>query len=251
MQQATRRVEMFGVPVDPLTMDQTVERVRSLVLDGRPRQHVVLNAAKVVDLRRNRALAEAITQCDVVNADGMSIGWASRLLRCELPERVPGVDLMQRLVAVAEEDGHSVFFLGGRSDVVKRVVGVMQARHPRLKVAGYHDGFWHHDDEVINAVRRARPHYLFLALPSPRKELWLKHHLNDLGVPFVMGVGGSFDVLVGDLKRAPRLVQQSGFEWAWRLAQEPRRMWKRYLIGNTMFLALLVQQWWRRVAAPL
>jgi N-acetylglucosaminyldiphosphoundecaprenol N-acetyl-beta-D-mannosaminyltransferase len=247
MQQVTRRVEMFGVPVDPLTMEQTVERVRTLVREGRPRQHVVLNAAKVADLRRNRALAEAIAHCDVVNADGMSIVWASRLLRCELPERVPGVDLMQRLVATAEQDGHSVFFLGGRRDVVERVVGVMQVRHPALKVAGYHDGYWHDDDEVIQLVRRARPAYLFLALPSPRKELWLRRHLDDLGVPFVMGVGGSFDVLVGDLKRAPKFVQRSGFEWAWRLAQEPRRMWRRYLVGNTVVLALLLQQWLRRL----
>lgn len=248
-QQHIDRVELFGMPVDALTMEQTVERIRALVRDGRPRQHVVINAAKVVELRRNPQLAKVITACDVVNADGISVVWASRVLGRRLPERVTGIDLMERLLAAAACDGHSVYFLGARPEVVSRVVEVVRDRHPGLRVAGFQDGYWTDDREVIEGVRRARPHYLFLAIPSPRKEFWLNQHLEDLGVPFVMGVGGSFDILAGTTRRAPSLLQRAGLEWAWRLAQEPRRMWKRYLVGNMRFIALVLQERLRRGTA--
>jgi len=242
VQQRIDKVNLFGVPVDALTMSETVERIRALVREGRPRQHVVLNAAKVVELRRNPELAKVITACDVVNADGAAVVWASCFLGRKLPERVTGIDLMERLLAAAARDRHSVYFLGARPEVVKRVAEVAQARHPRLGVAGYQDGYWKDDHQVIQAVRQAGPQYLFLAIPSPRKELWLNRHLDKLGVPFVMGVGGSFDILAGATRRAPSLLRRTGLEWTWRLAQEPRRMWKRYLVGNTQFIALVLRE---------
>jgi len=249
-QQHIDRVELFGIPVDALTMERTVDRIRALVREGQPHQHVVLNAAKVVELRRNPELAKVIAACDVVNADGASVVWASRVLGRRLPERVTGIDLMERLLAAAARDGHSVYFLGARPEVVSKVVEVVRDRHPGLRVAGFQDGYWANDREVIEGVRRTRPHYLFLAIPSPRKEFWLNQHLKDLGVPFVMGVGGSFDILAGTTRRAPGLLQRAGLEWAWRLAQEPRRMWRRYLVGNTRFIALVLQERLQRGIAP-
>jgi len=238
-----RRVDLFDTSIDAVTMDDAVALAREAVATGAPHQHVVLNAAKVVAMHDDPRLAGIIRSCDFVQADGMPIVWFSRLVQRPLPARVAGADLFVHLVAAAAEDGSSVYFLGAQPDVVQRVVDVFTAEHPKLRVAGFHHGFWQHDDDVIADVRAAAPDYLFLAIPSPRKEFWLNEHLNALGVPFVMGVGGSFDVVAGVITRAPRWMQRVGLEWSWRLIKEPRRMFKRYLVGNTRFLVLCAKEW--------
>jgi N-acetylglucosaminyldiphosphoundecaprenol N-acetyl-beta-D-mannosaminyltransferase len=240
------RVELFGVPVDALTMDEAVDRIRGWVTTGIEHQHVSLNAAKVVEMTKNSALAELIGACDLISADGKSVVWASRVLGQPLPERVCGIDLMERLVDAAARDGHSVFFLGARPEVVAKMATVLQERHPGLVIAGYHHGYWQDDEEVIDAIRAAHPDYLFLGIPSPRKEFWLNLHLAELKVPVAIRVGGSFDVVAGLYRRAPRWVGERGLEWMWRLAQEPRRMWRRYLIGNSLFITLVLRERLRR-----
>jgi N-acetylglucosaminyldiphosphoundecaprenol N-acetyl-beta-D-mannosaminyltransferase len=239
-----RAIELFDVQIDALTLDETVDRARSIVRSAVPSQHVVVNAAKLVEVAKNQPLRDIIRSCAIVNADGMSVVWASRILRKPLPERVAGVDLFARIVEAAHRDGSSVYFLGATSEVVERVAAEFARRHPGLEISGYHNGFWEDDEEVIRAVRAAHPDYLFLGIPSPRKEFWLNKNLDALGVPFVMGVGGSFDVVAGKVGRAPRWVQEAGFEWAWRLAQEPRRMWKRYLFSNSAFIRMVLTEWW-------
>jgi N-acetylglucosaminyldiphosphoundecaprenol N-acetyl-beta-D-mannosaminyltransferase len=125
-------------------------------------------------------------------------------------------------------------------------VEVFQTRHPDLRVAGYHHGYWTDDQEIVRRIREAAPDYLFIGIPSPRKEFWLSANLHSLGVPFAMGVGGSFDVMAGVHRRAPRWACDHGLEWLWRLIQEPRRMWWRYLIGNSLFIALVLRERLRR-----
>ena len=238
-------VDLFGLQIDALTMDQTVDTVRAMVANGGYHQHVSVNAAKVIAARDDPRLAEIIRQCDIVNADGMAVLWAGRILGARLPERVAGIDLFERLVHAAERDGRSVYFLGARREIVEEVANVFRARHPGLRIAGIRDGYWDDDDQLVAEIHRARPDFLFVAIPSPRKEFWLFDHLNDLGVRFAMGVGGSFDVVAGLTGRAPRIVQRVGLEWCWRLIQEPRRMWRRYLLGNLAFIRLTAGEWWR------
>ncbi len=240
-----RRSEVFGLPVDRLDMDETVEAVRRLVELGGPHQHVALNAAKVVSATKDARLREIIRGCALVSADGIAVVWAGRILGVRIPERVAGIDLFDRLVEDAARHGRSVYFLGARPEVVATVADVFRARHPQLEIAGFRDGYWDADDDVVDDVRGANPDYLFLAIPSPQKEYWLATHLAGLNVPFVMGVGGSFDVVAGRTGRAPGVVQRVGLEWAWRLAQEPRRMWRRYLFGNLAFARLTAREWWR------
>ncbi len=240
--------DLFGIVIDRLTMDETVARVREMVRERGLHQHVVVNAAKIVALDHDPDLLDVIRSCDMVNADGMSVVWASRVLGDALPERVAGIDLFERLVRAASEDGTSVYFLGATEEVVNEVAAVYSRRYPGLRIAGSQNGYWDDDDAVIDAVRACAPDYLFLAIPSPRKEFWVRDHLEALGTPFVMGVGGSFDVVAGKVARAPRWAQQTGFEWAWRLAQEPRRMWRRYLYTNTAFLRITTREWLRNRA---
>ena len=193
--------DLFGIDIDRLTMDETVARIREMVQGRGTHQHVVVNAAKIVALDRDPALLDVIRSCDMVNADGMSVVWASRLLGDPLPERVAGIDLFERLVRTASEDGTSVYFLGATEEVVQEVATVYSRRYPGLRVAGARNGYWDDDDAVVAAVRASAPDYLFLAIPSPRKEFWVRDHLEALGTAFVMGVGGSFDVVAGKVAR--------------------------------------------------
>jgi N-acetylglucosaminyldiphosphoundecaprenol N-acetyl-beta-D-mannosaminyltransferase len=239
---AADRQRLFGLELDALTMPQVLDRCDTALATRQRLLVGVVNAAKVVNLHKDPLLRDSLLEADVLLADGQSVVWASRLLRHPLPERVAGIDLFERLVGAAARDGSSVYFLGATDEVVQAAVGVMTERHPGLRVAGARDGYWQDDQEVVSAVRAARPDYLFLAIPSPRKEFWLKEHMPALGVPFAMGVGGSFDVIAGKIKRAPVWVQKIGCEWVYRLAQEPRRMWKRYLVGNSRFIWLTMKE---------
>lgn len=236
---------LFDVDVDALDTAATLDRVFALVDLPGPSQHVVLNAAKVVQMASDEHLRDIVRSCDLVNADGASIVWASRLLGRPVPERVAGIDLFAAIVERAAVSGHSVYFLGATDDVLDELLARFRRRFPTLRIAGARNGYWDDDLEVVIAVRNAAPDFLFLAIPSPRKEYWLHEHLAELGVPFVMGVGGSFDVLAGKVRRAPVWVQRLGGEWLYRLCQEPRRMWRRYLVGNARFVALTAREWWR------
>jgi N-acetylglucosaminyldiphosphoundecaprenol N-acetyl-beta-D-mannosaminyltransferase len=245
---STETVTLFGVPIANLTLAETLDRVEELIRSRQPHQHVVVNVDKVVKMQRDEQLRAAILSCDLINCEGQPIVWASRLLGAPLKERVTGVDLFQALVARCAERGHRVFLLGARAEVVDKVAAVLRARHPALVIAGYRDGYWMTPEEpgVIEVVRATRPDVLFMATPSPKKELFLGQWKQVLGVPFVMGVGGSFDVVAGVVKRAPLWVQRLGMEWFYRFAQEPRRMWHRYFVEDMAFFPLLWREWRRR-----
>ena len=242
---ATRdRARVLGCEIDRLTMAQTVERCRQIVESGRTGQHVAVNVAKLVALQDDPRLREIVAGCDIISADGQPVVWASRLLRDPLPQRVAGIDLMHELLRLAEANGYRVYFLGARADVLERAVARIRVDHPRLEIAGYRDGYFDEPESsaVALEIKAARPHLLFVAISSPRKEYWLADHGHDLGVPFLMGVGGALDVVAGLALRAPPWAQQMGIEWLFRVAQEPRRLWRRYLVTNSRFLVLFVRE---------
>jgi N-acetylglucosaminyldiphosphoundecaprenol N-acetyl-beta-D-mannosaminyltransferase len=237
------RVRLLGTEVDALTFRQTIVEVDRLVRQGTPVQHCVLNASKIVLLHHDPRLRDIVASCALVNADGQSVVWASRLLGSALPERVTGVDLFHALLGLAERGGYGVYFLGATEEVVRDVVARASREHVSLTVCGWRNGYWDaaQDGEVVQAIRSAAPDILFVGIPSPRKEYWLAQYLTALGVPFSMGVGGTFDVYAGRTKRAPRWMQRAGLEWAFRLLQEPARMWRRYLVGNLEFAAIVLR----------
>jgi len=232
----------MGVTIDALTLPQTIAEVDRIIAVGEPMQHCSVNASKVVLMHKDPELLAIIRGCGLVNADGQAVVWASRVLGRSLPERVAGVDLFEALLAHAAARGYSVFLLGATRQVVEAAAGRASREHPGLTVAGAHDGYWGDDDsDVVREVRASGADILFVAMPSPRKEYWLAARLHDLGTPFAMGVGGSFDVYAGEVERAPRWMQRLGLEWLFRFAQEPARMWRRYLIGNAEFVLLVAR----------
>jgi N-acetylglucosaminyldiphosphoundecaprenol N-acetyl-beta-D-mannosaminyltransferase len=243
------RALVLGCRIDRLDMTQTLARIEDLIARREFAQHVAINAAKLVAMQRDPELRRIVEACELVSADGQAVVWASRLLRDPLPERVAGIDLMQELFALAERRGFRVFILGAKADVLEQARANIMARHPRLKLVGTRDGYFSEDEgaAVAQEVRDARPDILFVAISSPRKEYWLGRHGRAIDVPFVMGVGGAIDVVAGITQRAPGPLQRLGLEWAYRLAQEPRRLWRRYAVTNIQFAILLADAMMRRL----
>lgn len=243
---------MLNCAIDRLDMTGTLERCRAAIDARRYTQHVSINAAKLAALRRQPELREVIERCQLINADGQSVVWASRLLGDPLPERVAGIDLMNQLITMAEKNSFRVFILGARTEVLQTGVDKLRARHPKLVIAGFHHGYFTDDEspEIAAEIRATRSDILFVAMSSPRKEQWLGEYGRRLDVPLVMGVGGSIDVVAGATKRAPKIWQRTGMEWLYRLLQEPRRLAGRYILTNAHFVLLLVQgmaqRAWRR-----
>src|SRR6202167_1218269 len=206
------KVVLFGVPVDNLTLEETVDRVESMIQEGGTHQHVVVNVDKIVKLQRDPELRKAVLSCDLINADGQPIVWASRLLQSPLKERVTGVDLFDSLIARCAEKGYQPYLLGARQEIVEKVVEVLKQRHPALKIAGYRNGYWQplEEAEVVQRIKQTQPQILFVAMGSPKKEIFLNRWKAELQTPFVMGVGGTFDVVAGLVKRAPLWMRRCG-----------------------------------------
>ena len=236
------RQPLFGLEIDALAMDEVLLRAGRAIGEHRRLLVGVVNAAKIVHMRRDELLRDSLLEADVLLADGQAVVWASRFLGHPLPERVTGIDLFERLLEAADRDGRSVYFLGARPDVLEKLLDHVRSRFPRLLIAGSRDGYFGAEEssEVAQAVAASHADMLFLGMTSPKKEIFLARFGNDLDVPLLHGVGGSFDILAGVTRRAPDAWQRLGLEWAFRLAQEPHRLWRRYVSTNSAFLALTV-----------
>jgi N-acetylglucosaminyldiphosphoundecaprenol N-acetyl-beta-D-mannosaminyltransferase len=242
-QRTAPRLEVLGCPLDVVTIDEAVERCERAIASRSYLQHMSVNAAKMVALRDNPAMRRVIASCGLITADGQSVIWAARMLGAKLPERVAGIDLMTRMLETASGRGYGVYVLGARREVLDAALTELRERCPRLRLVGSRDGYYADDEagEVCKEIRTSGADILFVAMSSPRKEEFLAEHGPALGVPFAMGVGGSVDVIAGVTRRAPRLLQRAGLEWAYRLAQEPRRLARRYLTTNLRFAAMVLR----------
>jgi N-acetylglucosaminyldiphosphoundecaprenol N-acetyl-beta-D-mannosaminyltransferase len=243
LKDALDRSLVLECAIDRLDMEQTVARCQAIIEHGAFAQQVSINAAKLVALRADPALRDVVNRCALVNADGQSVVWASRLLGNPLPERVAGIDLMHALIGLAARTGYGVYILGAQREVLQTAVERLRRRHPSLSIVGYRDGYFTEDEspQVAAAIRNSKAQILFVAMSSPRKENWLGEHGPTLDVPFAMGVGGSIDIVAGVTRRAPRAWQRLGMEWLYRLLQEPRRMFRRYLVTNLRFGLLVIR----------
>lgn len=242
------RIELMGCQVDNLSMEETLQTVEGFIASGRAHQHVVVNVDKLVKASRDEQLRRIINECALINADGMPVVWASRILGKPLKERVAGVDLFEALMQRSAEKGWRVYLLGAREEVVSRVKQVFEHRFPALQIAGYRNGYWKPEEErgVVEDIVRARADILFVAISSPKKEQFLGAYQEQMRIPFAMGVGGSFDVASGQLKRAPQWMRSVGLEWFFRFLQEPRRMFRRYFIDDMAFLGMLAKEMLKR-----
>ena len=238
------RKDLMGTPVDALDFDATIAAAEQAVTSRKKCVHVALNAAKFVKLQSDPELRSDVHGGDIVGVDGMGIVLAMKWLEGIEVERVPGVDVMMAMLELSAEKGYRPYILGAKEDVLQAAMANAKARWPRLEFAGSRNGYFGPEDEstIVASINAARPDCLFLAMPTPKKERFMAQHRDALDVPFIMGVGGSVDVLAGAVKRAPAWMQKSGLEWFYRLYQEPRKMFVRYASSNTKFLAIVLRQ---------
>ena len=241
----SKKVYIFNCNIDALTMKETIQIIDSAIREGKHIHHIVVNAAKIVKMQKDKEFYNSIVNADIINADGMAVVWASKILGKPLPERVAGIDLMQELIKLAYKQRYKIFFFGARDEVVKKVVDKYSKEYSPDIVAGYRNGYYSEDEEPLIAkqIAKSGANILFVAISSPKKENFLyKYRAILKNVNIIMGVGGSFDVVAGKVKRAPKWMQKCGLEWFYRLLQEPRRLFKRYLYTNSKFIYLLIEE---------
>ena len=243
------RISICDVPVDALTMRQTINLIDNAIRERKSIHHVVINAVKVVNAQKDAGLKESIVNCDIINADGQGIVWASRFLNKPLPERVAGIDLMENLVGLAAEKKYRIFFFGAKEEIISKMVSLYSKKYGTDIIAGYRNGYFSKEEEskIAQQIASSNAQLLFVAMSSPKKEIFLHKYKDIIKTPFIMGVGGSFDVVAGFVKRAPKWMQDWGLEWFYRTMQEPRRMWKRYLFGNSSFIYLVFREKTRQI----
>jgi N-acetylglucosaminyldiphosphoundecaprenol N-acetyl-beta-D-mannosaminyltransferase len=239
-----REIERFGIKIHPLPKTEFLSKILSGLESGTQIVQNGVNAASIIELVNNDILRNAINNSNLVNIDGISVLMALRFLGYQVPERVACPDLAADILALAELKKYSVFLFGAKEESLQLSVKKLHDQYPGLRIAGSRNGYFTADDElaIVEMINNSDSDILFLGMPSPHKELFVEKYKDTLKVKYFLGVGGFFDILSGLTKRAPLWVQNIGMEWLFRFAQEPHRMWRRYIIGNTRFICLILRE---------
>lgn len=238
----SRRINFLDCPIDLISTQELLAEIEQALLSDARIRLEGLNVAKLIDSRHEPELKQALEQAERVHVDGAGISLGLKWLQQSVPPRRAGIDLLGDLCALAARLDAPVYLLGAQQQVVESTAEKLIARYPGLRIAGIRDGYFSPDEEpaVVEAIRASGAKLLFIGISSPKKELFLRKHWEQLAVNLGMGVGGSFDVLSGRIPRAPLWMQRIGMEWFFRLMKEPRRLGWRYFRSNTMFAWLLI-----------
>jgi len=239
------RVELAGALVDQVDLTTAVERVQEFLHSASAHHVMTINLDFLSIAQRDPQFRQIINRADLAVADGMPLVWAARLKAQPLAERITGVDLVDESCRLAAQMGQGVFLLGAAPGTAETAAHRLEARHPGLRVVGVHSPPFRpltpaEDEAIVRMIREAAPGLLFVAFGAPRQDLWIRAHLDALNVRVAMGVGCVLDLLAGTARRAPGWMQQAGLEWSYRLLQEPRRLWRRYLLDDMPMLGRLV-----------
>ncbi|WP_395747679.1 WecB/TagA/CpsF family glycosyltransferase [Prosthecobacter sp.] len=242
-------LSILGVPFDNVTTSQALETISGMIGSRKPHYIATANVDFTALALYDEELRRILLDAHLVVCDGMPLVWASRWLGNALPERVAGSDLVPKLLAIAEQKGWSVYFLGGQKEVALRAIEKVQEQHPKLKIAGMMSPPFKPLHEMDHAaicadIRSADPDLLFVSFGCPKQEKWIAMNYLRAGAPVSIGVGATIDFLAGHMKRAPRWMQKTGLEWLYRLLQEPRRLFKRYASDFVVFGCTIAKQWW-------
>lgn len=222
---------LLGCRLDALEMNAVLKRIEDLIDRQQPAQVVTLNPEMAFQAYHEPALQELINAAELVTADGIGIVWGARQLGIEVPQRITGIDLMEKMCAQSAQKGWLVYLLGAAPGVAEQAARQLRERFPGLTIAGIQHGYFAEAEEpaIVSDIVKAAPHILFVGLGAPRQEWWIDKNKKQLGVPVCMGVGGSMDVLSGQKSRAPGWVIKLNLEWLYRLTSEPSRF-KRQLV---------------------
>ena len=236
-------VRFLNANFDRLTPKQAVGALLERLFNRDGGRVFYANAHTMVTAAHDKDLEAALEKTDMLLADGSGVRWGSALLGTPLTYNLNGTDLVPALCKAGAKDGLSVFLLGANPGVAAEAAANLKSAYPGLVIAGTRNGYFAIDqtEEVLEEIRKANPHILLVAMGVPRQEVWIDQHAEALPNITCMGVGGLFDFLAERVQRAPLFVRRIGFEWVWRMAMEPRRLWKRYVIGNVVFVGLVAR----------
>ena len=243
-----REIEFLNIRVNPLQRKEFLSIIESLLVRREKKVQIGINSATVNEIVINDSLLKAVNNADLVSIDGMSVVWALRFLGHKVPERVATPDLADDVIALAARDKYSIYLLGAREASVVKCRDNLIICFPELTIAGYHNGYYQHDEEnkIVELINEADPDILLIGMSSSRKELFAERYRNEINASYILGVGGYFDIVAGFTKRAPKWMQNMGLEWLFRFIQEPRRMWPRYTIGIFNFFWLVIKEKFRK-----
>jgi N-acetylglucosaminyldiphosphoundecaprenol N-acetyl-beta-D-mannosaminyltransferase len=241
-------IKTFNIRVHPLLREEFISIIMANLKKGNRIAQFGVNSATINEVNRDEKFRNALNKADLLNIDGMSVVWALRCLGFNVPERVATPDLADAVLAMAAKEKFSVFLLGAKEERLTTCCKQLMETYPEIKIAGFRNGYFEPEEEsrIIEIINNSEPDILLIGMTSPKKEIFYFDHMNELNAKYILGVGGYFDILAGHTKRAPRWMQDIGLEWIFRLLQEPRRMWKRYLIGNNRFLLTVIREKIRR-----
>lgn len=234
-----KRIEILNTLIDVMTVEETIEAVNQYIIESKPLHLMGVNADKINMLNENEHLKHIVNSCKIINADGASVILASKYLGMPLPERVAGIDLMMSLVKLAANSRYKIYLLGAKQEIVEKTKMVLVDKYPELNVVGIRNGYFTEEqwDEVGKDINISGAQIVFVGITSPLKEYLVEYLQEKVQLTCVfMGVGGSFDVISGAVPRAPMWMQKCNLEWLFRLLQEPKRLFKRYLVGNWKFI---------------
>ena len=250
---AKRRVEFLGCPLDCLTSEALLAELTESIRNWQPAKVIqFVNANKVAMVRSEPWMGELLERADYVLADGQPMLPLAAMLGMRIPERIDGIGLMHKLLKLADREGFSVYLLGAKPEIVEECVRRIGLDFPGVRIAGYHDGYFKELEipGIAAGIRATAPDFLFLGMGSPMKERLADEWREQLGARVIQGVGGSFDVMAGMVKRAPRWMQRCGMEWLYRVLQEPRRMFWRYVKTNSACLWVFLKAFENRWLLP-
>lgn len=239
-----KRITILDTVIDVLDMNETVNLVEEYIVTKTPLHLMGVNADKINEVNQNELMKKIVNSCGIINADGASVVLASKYLKKRLPERVAGIDLMQELVKLSSEKEYSVYLLGAKQEVVEQTSQVLKEKYENLNIKGIHNGYFKEEDwkEISKELKKIKPDIVFVGITSPMKEYLIEFLQNDGNKCVFMGVGGSFDVISGNIPRAPKWMQKMNLEWLFRVIQEPKRLFKRYFVGNNVFIKNVIKE---------
>ncbi len=239
-----KRIVILNTIIDVLNVKETIELVEKYVKTKTPLHLMGVNADKINEVNQNEKMKEIVNKCGIINADGASVVLASKYLKNTLPERVAGIDLMMDLVKLSENKKYSIYLLGAKQEIVEKTESVLKEKFPNLIIKGIHNGYFKKEEwkDISKDIKDREPDFVFVGITSPIKEYLIEYLQNDGNDCVFMGVGGSFDVISGNIPRAPQWMQKMNLEWLFRVMQEPKRLFKRYFIGNTVFIRAVIKE---------
>lgn len=239
-----KRIVILNTIIDVLNVKETIELVERYIKTKTPLHLMGVNADKINEVNQNEKMKEIVNKCGIINADGASVVLASKYLKKPLPERVAGVDLMMDLVKLSEDKNYSIYLLGAKQEVVEKTEITLKEKFPKLNIKGIHNGYFKKEEwkDISKDIKDKKPDFVFVGITSPIKEYLIEYLQNDGNDCVFMGVGGSFDVISGNIPRAPQWMQKMNLEWLFRVMQEPKRLFKRYFVGNTVFIKSVIKE---------